>query len=97
MMRSLADHREVPKEEVAVMPVGGLRKQCGDWNLAMEHCQKPEGRILEELYSLWQEDDPLCRSGMVQERHRQKGLHRGQGQVSNPEIMATQEKFMVTP
>jgi hypothetical protein len=44
-MESESEHREVPKEEAAVMPVGGLRKQCRDRNLAVERRQKPKGRI----------------------------------------------------
>jgi hypothetical protein len=35
-------HREVPKEEATVMPVGGLRKRRRDQNLAAEYRQKPK-------------------------------------------------------
>jgi hypothetical protein len=45
MMQSVAEHQEVPKEEAALMPVGGLRKRRRDWNLAAGCCQKPKGRI----------------------------------------------------
>jgi hypothetical protein len=31
--------------------------------------------ILEDSDHCQQEDDPLCKSGMMQERHHQKGLH----------------------
>jgi hypothetical protein len=34
MMQSIGEHQEVPKEEAAVMLVGGLRKQRRDRNLA---------------------------------------------------------------
>jgi hypothetical protein len=43
MMQSIAEHQEVPKEDAAVMLVGGLRKRCRDW---MEFsCQKLKERI----------------------------------------------------
>jgi hypothetical protein len=45
MIQSIAEHQEVPKEDAEVMPVGGLRKLCRDWNLAAGRCQKPRGRI----------------------------------------------------
>jgi hypothetical protein len=45
MMQSIGEHQEVPKEEVAVMPVGGLRKRCRDRNLAARRRQKPKRRI----------------------------------------------------
>jgi hypothetical protein len=45
MMQSVGEHHEVPKEEATVMPVGGLRKQHRDWNLATGCHQKPKGRI----------------------------------------------------
>jgi hypothetical protein len=45
MMQSIGEHQEVPKEEATVMLVGGLRKQCRDWNLAVGCCQKPKRRI----------------------------------------------------
>jgi hypothetical protein len=45
MMQSVAEHQEVPKEEAAVMLVGGLRKRRGDQNLAWRHRQNPKGRI----------------------------------------------------
>jgi hypothetical protein len=45
-------HQEVPKKEAAVMPVGGLRKQCGDREMAARHCQKPKGRIQARCESL---------------------------------------------
>jgi hypothetical protein len=38
MMQSVAEHQGVPKEEAAVMPIGGPRKWCGDQNLATVHC-----------------------------------------------------------
>jgi hypothetical protein len=34
MMQSVAKHQDVPKEEAALMLVGGLRKRHKDWNLA---------------------------------------------------------------
>jgi hypothetical protein len=45
MTQSVKEHQEVPKENDAVMPVGGLRKRRGDRNLAPGRCQKPKGRI----------------------------------------------------
>jgi hypothetical protein len=39
------EHQEIPKEEAAVMPVGGLRKWRRDWNLAAGRRQKPKGRF----------------------------------------------------
>jgi hypothetical protein len=44
-MECESKHQEVPKEEVAVMPVRGLKKQCGERNLAAGRHQKPKGRI----------------------------------------------------
>jgi hypothetical protein len=43
MMQSVGEHQVVPKEEAAVMPVGGLRKRCRDQNLAAGRCQKLNG------------------------------------------------------
>jgi hypothetical protein len=45
MMQYMEEHQEISKEEAAVMPVGGLRKQRRDRNLAAGHRQKPKGRI----------------------------------------------------
>jgi hypothetical protein len=36
--------QEIPKEEAAGMPVGGLRKRCRVWNLATKHHQKLKER-----------------------------------------------------
>jgi hypothetical protein len=44
-MQSVEEHQENPKEDAAVMPVGGLRKRRRDPNLAAGHRQKPKGRI----------------------------------------------------
>jgi hypothetical protein len=44
-MQSVEEHQEIPKEEDAVMPVGGLRKRRRDRNLAAGRLQKPKGRI----------------------------------------------------
>jgi hypothetical protein len=44
-MQSVEEHQEIPKEEAAVMPVGGLRKRRRDRNLATRRRQKPKGRI----------------------------------------------------
>jgi hypothetical protein len=44
MMQSIKGHQEVPKEDVAVMLVGGLRKRHRDRNLAVGHHQKLKGR-----------------------------------------------------
>jgi hypothetical protein len=45
MIQSIGDHQEVPKEEAAIMLVGGLRKRRRDWNLAARRHQKPKVRI----------------------------------------------------
>jgi hypothetical protein len=45
-MECESEHREVPKEEAAVMPVGGLRKRRRDQNLTTVRRRKPEGKIL---------------------------------------------------
>jgi hypothetical protein len=45
MMQSVEEHQEIPKEEAALMPVGGLRKRRRDRNLATGCHQKPKGRI----------------------------------------------------
>jgi hypothetical protein len=45
MMQSVSEYQEVPKEEDAVMLVGGLRRRHGDWSLARGCRQKPKGRI----------------------------------------------------
>jgi hypothetical protein len=46
-VESDVEHQQVPKEVAAVMPVGGLRKQCKDRNLAAECCQKGPGDIVD--------------------------------------------------
>jgi hypothetical protein len=49
IMQSIAEHQEVPKEEAAVMPVGGLRKWRRGQNLPMGRHQKRKGRIQAKL------------------------------------------------
>jgi hypothetical protein len=49
MMQSIGEYQEVPKEEAAVMPVGGLSKRNRDRNLATGHRQKPKGSIQASL------------------------------------------------
>jgi hypothetical protein len=44
-MQSVEEHQEIPKQEAAVMPIGGLRKRRRDRNLASGRRQKPKGRI----------------------------------------------------
>jgi hypothetical protein len=44
-MQSAGEHKEIPKEETAVMLVRGLRKRYRDWNLAVGRRQKQKGRI----------------------------------------------------
>jgi hypothetical protein len=44
-MQSVEEHQEIPKEEAALMPVGGLRKRRRDRNLAAGCHQKPKRRI----------------------------------------------------
>jgi hypothetical protein len=44
-MQSVEEHQEIPMEEAAVMPVGGLRKRRRDRNLAAGRRQKPKRRI----------------------------------------------------
>jgi hypothetical protein len=51
MTQSIGEHQEVPKEEAAVMPVGGLRKRRRDRNLAVGRRQKLKGRIQASLVS----------------------------------------------
>jgi hypothetical protein len=51
MLLSVVEYQDVPKEEAAVMPVGGLRKRCWDRNLAAGCCQKSKGRIQESCES----------------------------------------------
>jgi hypothetical protein len=41
-MKSEAEHWEVPKECVAVKPVGGLRKQHRGQKLAARQCREPK-------------------------------------------------------
>jgi hypothetical protein len=77
MMQSEGEHQEFPKEEAAVMPVGGLRKRRSDRNLAAGRRRKQRGRnrksrIAEEIGRCRQEGDPPCQSGMAQEEHSQK-------------------------
>jgi hypothetical protein len=45
------EHQVAPKEEAAVMPVGGLRKRRRDRNLAAGPRQEPKGRIQENSES----------------------------------------------
>jgi hypothetical protein len=45
MMQSAEEHQDIPKEDAAVMPVGGLRKRRRDRNLAAGRRQKPKKRI----------------------------------------------------
>jgi hypothetical protein len=75
-MQSLEEHQEIPKEEAAMMPVGGLKKWCRDRNLAAGCRQKPKGRIQEEIDHRRQ-DDLLCNSGMAQEKRLQKNWDPG--------------------
>jgi hypothetical protein len=60
------------------MLVGGLRKRHKDWNLA---AVKDPGKlwIQEEIDCHWQDDYPLCRSGMAQEKCHQEGLDQEPG------------------
>jgi hypothetical protein len=44
MMQSIEEHQEIPKEDVAVMPVGEPRRQHRVWNLATECHQKMKER-----------------------------------------------------
>jgi hypothetical protein len=44
-MQSVEEYQEIPKEEAAVMPIGGWRKRRRDWNLVVGRRQKPKGRI----------------------------------------------------
>jgi hypothetical protein len=40
MMQSVEEHQDIPKEDAAVMPVGGPRKRRRVWNLTAERRQK---------------------------------------------------------
>jgi hypothetical protein len=44
-MQSVEEHQEIPKEDAAVMPVGGRKKRRRDRNLAAGCRQKPKRRI----------------------------------------------------
>jgi hypothetical protein len=44
MMQSIEEHQEIPKEDAAVMPVGGPRKRRRVCNMAAEHRQKRKER-----------------------------------------------------
>jgi hypothetical protein len=44
MTQSISEHQETPKEDAAVMPVGGPKKRCGIRNLAAESRQKLKER-----------------------------------------------------
>jgi hypothetical protein len=44
-MQPVEEYQEIPKEDTAVMPVGGLRKRRRDRNLVAERRQKPKRRI----------------------------------------------------
>jgi hypothetical protein len=39
-MKSVAMHKEVPKEEAAVKTVRALKEQYGDWHLIVEYCRQ---------------------------------------------------------
>jgi hypothetical protein len=75
-MQSAEEHQEIPKEDAAVMPVGGLRKRRRDRNLAAGRRQKPKRRIQANCESKtdrrWQKGIPPCNSGMAQETRLQK-------------------------
>jgi hypothetical protein len=79
------EYQEVSKEEAAVRSSGALKKQHRSQDLAVEHCQMPEGKdprklgIPEEIDCHRQEDDLLCRSGMAQGIHHHEKLDQGQG------------------
>jgi hypothetical protein len=42
MMQSVEEHQDIPIEDVAMMPVKGLRKKCRVLNLAPDSRQKKE-------------------------------------------------------
>jgi hypothetical protein len=44
MMQSIEEHQEIPKEDAAVLPVGGPRRRHRVCNLATEHRQKRKER-----------------------------------------------------
>jgi hypothetical protein len=77
-MESVEEHQEIPKEEVAAMPVGGLRKRRRDRNLVAGRRQKPKGSnqasfgFQYEIDRRRQEDVPSCSSGTAQEKLFQK-------------------------
>jgi hypothetical protein len=83
LMQSVGGHQEVPKEEAAVMPVGGLRKRRRDRNMGAGAQPEAEGKdpgklwIQEEIHHRRQEDDPSCNSDMEQEKCLQKNWDPG--------------------
>jgi hypothetical protein len=82
-MESESEHWEVPKEDAIVKPEdGGSGIRTRIWlRSAARNRREGPGDIVdpEESDRCQHEDDLLCKSGMVQERHHQKGLHQGQG------------------
>jgi hypothetical protein len=82
MTQSVEEHQEVPKEEAAVMTVGGLRKRHMDQNLAVSHHQKPGGRIQASLAS---QKRLAFAGGMTQKEHSQKRQYQSQCGTRNPE------------
>jgi hypothetical protein len=88
MMRTVREHQEVPKEQEAVMPDRGLRKQRRDWNMGTWRRQKLKGRIQASLVSrkrLTVKGDTPCQSGMAQKEHSQKRLYQCQCGTRNLE------------
>jgi hypothetical protein len=91
-MESEQEHQVAPKEDAAVIPVGGLRKWLMDRNLAAGRRQKAKGRIQKEIDCRRQEEDPPCKSGMAQGKLRRKGLDQETGRTRNPETTKGHEE-----
>jgi hypothetical protein len=82
---SEAEHREVPKEDEAVKPVGALKKQHSGWHLAAGHRGKlkewTQGKDgCQKKLAATCRDDSLCKSGMEQGTSRTR---QGQGCTKN--------------
>jgi hypothetical protein len=74
MVQSALEHQEIPTEDVAVMPVKGLRKRRRVWKLAVERRQKPKERnrgfcgSWKRVTVCRQKDIPPYNSGMAKNK-----------------------------
>jgi hypothetical protein len=82
---------EVPKAEATMKPVRALKKQHGDCNLAVGHCQKPKKQTQGNDESQ-KKLATACR-GMT--HIAIPAWHKGQGNIKNPERMDVWEETSV--